>query len=881
MHSSLSNARRWASSIVADDLDSIDYDEEGEDDDNYQSIIEDNETNLIEEEIAPRSNFQKKKKLTKRQKRKQSLSGDQPLDVKFLHFRNLDDNENYSTAIKELEQKFDQLAFDHDLSKFKWISMLEKSLVLKLRQEQEQDENENENKITIRNDSTNTDEESPKSKKRRKKIASNKNPQNDRVRDYWKVALKAANNKSKVPDDLKDHFLNRMVVGAAQSTTASKEDSATGVLLDDTETERIRNDAQLLARGRELSVDHPLLWRRYSAKERKLKVRLSKKLVEQKANEIIAARTRTTDQRDDDHLSLEEQTIRSAVEDKSTSLEFYLNNVRIPTLQKLHHEDKTSDQRQQEAMNFQQLLRERLPETSYSKMIALVQTYVDCFGENNSEPDNPDGSRLVNLRESPLTPVSADIREKQKQLKKKQKQKQKQFRVLLSNLRKTLPQGRIHWIGKDVADFFYVTTPDKVDLKNQDTIASDPILGHSEANWKETRSQYAESFLNIQKLFLELEREQGEQRKLRESATKSSSSSTTSSAEMDGFLDPNEDPSSEKSVLKTFETVAALSRMDAKKFTTQRVKPRKYIPLEAMAVGDTWKNSSASEWNHLIESQAHQLKQHPAEFSSSATADNHSSSSSGSAITGAPSTVFDSDSFPLHPPGDRLVIVDNLPIDMTELRLRQAYDRCGDIENIAIFHSRPDLDPGRKATDSAKKIRNPSSSSRRQKWTRPRTPLYAMILYKDAASAKKASCEPLRLFGMVLDQHLMRSHRASDMRTLYLEDVPCSIQTMEFKLGQLLEASDLYVCLDDSAQDLNLRTKAGRYGKKHLFNQQLLSYTIRFPSFEAAYWSYWKLSRELPLLETKSHPSHLYSPALHWMDTPGDSYLYWTRKLNF
>ncbi len=787
---------------------------------------------IVEEEVLSNATTttQKKKKLSKRQKRKQSLSGDLPLDVKFLHFRNLQEGDNDSQVLQDLQQDFDRLAFDHDLSKFKWISMLEKQLVLKLRQEQEE-----------------TDE-TPKSKKGRKKRA--KHQKSDRVRDYWKVALKAANNKKKVPDDLKQHFMSRMVLGAEQPDTQDGNDPIDALGNED------RKDASLLAQGREIAVDNPLLWRRYSAKERKLRVRLSKKLVETRANEIVAK----IDSGAQDQLDPFEESVLAAVEDRSTSLEYYLRNVRIPALNQFHHDEKTADEREFEAHVFQQLLKERLPETSYQKLIALVQTYVDCFSADTTTSDM-DGARVVNLQGSPFTPFPFDVEEPQPEQTREQKKQQKQFRVLLSNLRKIVPQGRIHWIGQDIADFFYVTTPDEVDRKDEDIIGSDPILGHSEAAWNETRDQYVQSFLNIQKLFLQLESEQAEERKLLDA---NSSSSNLSLSDVDELIDPNEDPSSEKSVLKTFDTVAALSRMDAKKLTTQRVKPRTYIPLEAMAIGDTWKNS---EFNHLIDSQTQQLN--------GLSSDNH-----GSGINGSASSVYGDDSFPIQPPVDRLVIVDNLPIDMTEFRLREAYSRCGEIEKIAIFHSRPDLDPGRRATDAAKKIRNPSSSSRRQKWTRPRTPLYAMILYKDPSAAQKASCEPLRLFGMVLDQHLMRSHRASDMMTLYLEDVPWSIQTMEFELGKLLEASDLYVCLDDSAQHLNLKTKAGRFGKNKQNqnrSKELLSYTIRFPSFEAAYWSYWKLSRELPLLQT----SQLDSPALHWMDTPKDSHLYWTRKLNF
>lgn len=897
--------RRWASSLVAEDIDmdmdsADDYEYEHDHDYNTDHPL-DLESDVLVEEEAPEST-RKKKKLTKRQKRKQSLEANisnnnkKALDVKFLHFASLEHDGNgdgNSEVLQELEADFDRLAFDHDLSTFKWISMLEKSLVLKLRQEHEVGSDDGSETPAV--------SESSNSKNSRAK-RKNKASSTDKVKEYWKVALKAVNNTKKVPDDLKDHFLTRMVVGAKAtsklSANAKRNAHANAAHSDDEE------DALLLARGRDLAVDHPLLWRRYSAKERKLRVRLSKKLMNEKAQEVESQESTL--------LSPCQLAILNAVQDRSTSLEYYLNHVRIPQLRRVHREGKTSQERHQEALQLQLLLKERLPESSYRKIIALVQTYVDCFGGELEDNNDGNGNRLVTLQGSPLTPTPMGMEAKndnnnqqqqqeeeknniqqQEQQKKKRKQ-QKQFRVLLSNLRKALPQGRIHWISKEVADFFYVTTPDEVDAKNdQDGIVSDPVLGHSEANWKEVRDQYVQSFLNLSRLFLELENDVQQQKHQRKATQLEENATKDTLADLDHFLDPHDDPASEKSVLKTFDLVAALTRMDAKQTTTQRVKPRTYIPLEAMAIGDFWKNSSHLEMATFIESQAQQQQdglQHPGESST----DSRSTIDNKTTINGAPAVVFDNfdNAFPLHPPVDRLVIVDNLPIDMTESRLREAYGRCGAIEQIAIFHSRPDLDPGRRATDSTKKIRNPSSSSRRQKWARPRTPLYAMILYQESASAQKASCDPLRLFGMVLDQHLMRSHRALDMKTLYLEDVPSSIHTvasMEFELNQLLQASDLYVCLDDNhSHNVSLQTKIGGLGnnnrKKQSKNNQLLSYTISFPSFEAAYWSYWKLSREFPLLGRTINPSssyHLGGPALHWMETPRDSHLYWTRKLNF
>ena len=243
-----------------------------------------------------------------------------------------------------------------------------------------------------------------------------------------------------------------------------------------------------------------------------------------------------------------------------------------------------------------------------------------------------------------------------------------------------MPQGRIHTIAEDVANFFYVTAPDDVDRKNEGCeVASDKILVHSAAHWNEIQDQYIQSLRSVQTIFLELERKENQKQKAHKT--------------IDKVLDPLEDPSSEQSVIKTFDTVTALARMDAKKISTQRVRPRTYIPLEAMAMGDSWKTQSAV--NAFFENQAN---------NSSLETDNPDPN-------GAHPSVLSNEGFPPNPSSDRLVIIDNLPIDVTESRLRQAYGRCGDIEAVAIFHARPDLDPGKRAADAKKKIRNPSSSS--------------------------------------------------------------------------------------------------------------------------------------------------------------------------
>jgi hypothetical protein len=217
-------------------------------------------------------------------------------------------------------------------------------------------------------------------------------------------------------------------------------------------------------------------------------------------------------------------------------------------------------------------------------------------------------------------------------------------------------------------------------------------------------------------------------------------------------------------------------------------------------------------------------------------------------------------------PTNRLVFVDNLPIDVRENALLAAYSRCGEIDDIKVFHRREDLDPGRSSDDGKKKIRRPTSANR-QSWERPRTPLYATILYRDPAGAQKATLDPLRIFGMVVDQHLIRSYRARDMTSLYVENISpkLDVSAIEYELSQILYPR-LYVCLD-----IERRRQKRPVGPPNS--------VIQFPDFESAQWAYTRLLEELSRLSNKDEA--VSQTAVHWMPTPRDAMLYWTRQLNF
>jgi hypothetical protein len=393
--------------------------------------------------------------------------------------------------------------------------------------------------------------------------------------------------------------------------------------------------------------------------------------------------------------------------------------------------------------------------------------------------------------------------------------RKRRIQILFSNIRAPT-QTYIHLVAPDLADFLYMTIEDD-GTNSRNDVVSDPRISDSQKAFDATLEKFIDSFAAVHGLlwkeFQSNKKEQRETQELPESD-----------------LDNSDD--SVEAVLESFhDAVAGHEALTASKGKKDVIgmKPRKYVIFEAIS-----------------------LKDFPEDTEERATI--------------LPSTSPDLPNFPSKSPDGRLVMIDNLPIDINENPLMDAYSRCGPIESLCVFNRRAHLDPGRRSADSRKKIRNPASF--RQQWQRRRTPLYAMILFDDAQSAAKASVDPLRIFGMVLDRHLIRSYPSKDMTRLYLEDISGKYDTtsIEFQLSQILHP-ELYVCLDiDGDQRPSSRRRRQDANSS--------SCIIQFPDFEAAYWSYLKLSAELELIQEGDC-------ALQWMETPKDAMLYWTRKLNF
>jgi hypothetical protein len=705
---------------------------------------------------------------------------------------------------KHIEQDFENLARQLELSKIRGMERLYKELQKELK----------EMKL----------ERNGKEKKRRLvDVEQEIDPQ----RRLWKKVLEIFA-KRKIPKEMKDLFFQRLVVKMSKPKNTTS----------DVITKQAESDIVLLQLARKVAAEHPMFWSR----EWRRKIR--KVLKKRKAAEQLL--TKATG-KDDPFGSL------SAL---SSSSEAYTAKIRSPALQELHSKI-TEEQQYEEAAEFQARMQERLSNQQYQNLMNYVRDYVESCeepiigtvpshatgdsDEDDAENDEETGPETNDAgADSPaipfpdiLTPVSTDDIVKQTTPKKHQ-HVQQELRILKSNLLKFIPDSRFNLIAQDVSDFFYVTASDEVvdSTLGADQLTAiiqdDRIVRTSQTRWDEARETYVKCFQQIHKILLKVK------------------------AEMPPLIDDNDvaTNSPEDSILETIAAVAASTLPDAQETaaSTERVRPRRYIAFEAMEIGQPVANMESDEQDII----------HKFELSSTIHLSDEKQIQ-----------VFESDAFPTHAPTDRIVFIDNLPIDIGRDQLLNAYSRCGEIDALELFHYRPELDPGRKSIDDHKKIRSPSSSSRRQQWQRPRTPLYGMLLYKEAEGAAKAVSDPLRIFGMVLDKHLIRSHRATDMTKLYLEDVNPThdITAIEYDLSRILHP-ELYVCLDVSAH----RRRRRRVGK----DLESLSCVIQLSSFEAAYWAYQKLHMELEYLQEDNS-----NCVLHWMETPADAMLYWTRQLNY
>lgn len=205
-----------------------------------------------------------------------------------------------------------------------------------------------------------------------------------------------------------------------------------------------------------------------------------------------------------------------------------------------------------------------------------------------------------------------------------------------------------------------------------------------------------------------------------------------------------------------------------------------------------------------------------------------------------------------------MVFVDNLPIDVTEEKLRGWYGRCGPIKDIQIFNQRPDLDPGQlskaKLIERRKRQIRALSKQSAKHWHRPCTPVYALINFDDDRGYRSAVYPALKLFGMICERHQVRSMQATDMVKLYIEN-----------LRDGTRCTHMQTILQKVLRDGLTVAKSGKNS-----NRLIKSCEIRFDTFEEAFVAYQAIKTV--------HPE---GTTLNWFRTPNDAELWWKRELGF
>jgi hypothetical protein len=277
------------------------------------------------------------------------------------------------------------------------------------------------------------------------------------------------------------------------------------------------------------------------------------------------------------------------------------------------------------------------------------------------------------------------------------------------------------------------------------------------------------------------------------------------------------------------------------------------------------------------------------------------------------------------------VFVDNLPIDMTAEKLTSIYEsQCrrlldyrakssgaeiGTIDSILadceVFNRRVDLDPGPLSLSQRKERKKKrmlgtvagDDQSGPNQWSRPRTPVYGRIQFSQESHAQQVALDDsLRIFGMIVQRHPIRSHRPSTLCTLYVDERN-SEQQVEGNVEALNSEPNDASCLDRALRERTTTLVSGWDMERHLsstlnqFDSTLLdfnvtlsfgqnprtivgSYEIRFPSFEAA-WIAYKILSSPPQQQSGSASSIQAGGRIQWFRTPRDANLWWSRQYSF
>lgn len=518
------------------------------------------------------------------------------------------------------------------------------------------------------------------------------------------------------------------------------------------------------------------------------------------------------------------------------------------------HYGKNPQQLKEEAEIMASILSFRLPVDVHDELLRLFKVYADNVKETiTKQKDIEMQGNGTELHNDPTQPVNVDDKVfTDIESKDSPKRHVEIMKMLFPNLKRRAG-FHMHLVAMELAEFFYVDMPEQTrseveSMASPETMQGLPYfpIGRSDVRiseawnkWNSLRDDVANAFLSSQHMYVRVH-----------SALKKGEANIKGKKDKNDNKHPSEQEIDD--VMTQYSNEAHARAEDV---------------VEQVDKMGTTENDEVAVKNHLQNDRVRRvskrnnlrfdcimLNENFGPYSGTDTSLLADLGSVGAYTMGA----ISEDKADIPPETKKIIFIENLPIDVTKEELLHLYSRCGSIESLEIHNLRPELDPGEltlKKIAERKKRRRMSGMKGANQKLKSRTPVYAIIKFKDEDGYKKATIDMLRIFGMVIRRHLVKSIPARNIHTLYIENISCGLRALDFeqKFNELLQP-DMYISLS-----MGQRVTA-----------EATSCEISFPSFEVAHYAHQKL-QTIDIDDDKF--------LINWIRTPHDAMDYWTRDI--
>ena len=246
---------------------------------------------------------------------------------------------------------------------------------------------------------------------------------------------------------------------------------------------------------------------------------------------------------------------------------------------------------------------------------------------------------------------------------------------------------------------------------------------------------------------------------------------------------------------------------------------------------------------------------------------------------------------------ERILFINNLPIDTTVEEIDQVYSRFGPLDSIQLYNLRPDLDPGPLSRAKLAERRRKKKTGIKQiypeyneKYQRPRTPVYGMLRFQTNEGYRIATSRDIAIFGLVLRRHPVMNVPTKDMNKLFIENIPKHFYAidLEHRLARILHPNKLHIMLDGmrgvGMSDADMNGDHQEYSRP-------TSCELKFSDFHTALQAYQWLAQSGKELDEEGDINEMKGDnnvasigedcQVHWFRTPKNSMDYWTRDAGY